>query len=169
MYDTCLSDRDSGRAHQRSLDNAALLEYVRREHTMVKHYEPCVAGKQPGDKDYPKSGFGVSDRRFTPWNYRITTTPREEFDYAYLEPNDPKLPALTLGERHRRSLGKRLDIKKDIHWKVLADPEKLCERINVFLKDLELDYDLTVEEVKDANIWSVELMLITMYTGPMFE
>ena len=135
-----------------------VMDRVRQEHTAV------VAGV-----------FGASDTEFTPGNYTITTTPRMEFDFAFLPPDDPNLPELTLGWEGRqiegtwnpksRNLGPRLERKREVHWELLQTPKRLQEVLNDGLKDLGLTYTVTLEEVKDFKVTGVELMVITMYTA----
>ena len=96
---------------------AELLGHVEREHTAV-----------------PEGCFGASGTVFMPWNYQVVpwpglacwyvvravapaaaltrrlsvsqikTTPRDEFRFAWLAPDDPSLPAATLGTKEGEQL-----------------------------------------------------------------
>ena len=100
---------------------------------------------------------------------QIDATPRDEYMFAYLDPDDEGLPKATLGIRTEGDksipLGSRLPRKREIDWRRLGDVETLRGLLNECLKSLDLTYTLTVEEVQALNITTIELMLCTMYTG----
>ena len=66
------------------------------------------------------------------------------------------------------ALGPRLPRKREIDWRALADPKTLRKLLNACLRKLGLHYTLTLEEVQGLGASTVELMLCTTYTGPMF-
>ena len=96
---------------------------------------------------------------------QIKTTPEKEFQFAYLAPDDALLPKMTLGTSDGEDLGDRLPRKREVDWRRLQQPAVLCEMLNACLKDLDLKYTLTEEEVAAVGVKATELMLCTMYTG----
>ena len=81
------------------------------------------------------------------WRAQIKTTPKDEFDFAYLSPNDPALPLATLGTSNGKNLGLRLPRKREIDWRELEKPETMCRLLNACLQDLGIKYSLTLDEV----------------------
>ena len=72
---------------------------------------------------------------------------------------------MTLGTSDGEDLGDRLPRKREVDWRRLQQPAVLCEMLNACLKDLDLKYTLTEEEVAAVGVTVTELMLCTMYTG----
>ena len=157
-----------------------LLAHVKREHSAVPYGEfgaSCTVfiPWNYGVRAWPagmrahtarvRPGTGRSCPHLSALASQIKATPKEEFDFAYLAPDDPALPAATLGTKNGEDLGPRLPRKREIDWRKLADIAILTELLNSCLRNLGLDYTLTEDEVKEIGTSAIELMLCTMYTG----
>ena len=75
-------------------------------------------------------------------NYIVTTTPRVEHAFAFLEPDHPDLPDVSFGvDPHTGAdLGSRRARKREVDWRRMVDPVVLCMLINSALRSCGIGY-----------------------------